>query len=860
MPLEVTERARTLQGEALPSTQPRQSWKLQLLCFAVPVACALALALAHNFVWSDIRITLTTDGKHYLMTVQKFVEALLAGRPGDILGAEGAAAHMLLDGPLMALLYVPAFLLGGHVPTPRDWGILAQGQSLLHAGTAGLVSLLVLRCTKNAAWSLLAGLLFAAYPPAVLQTGHFMTETPAALLCVGLVWSLSSLKKQWLGPLLAGLTAGLLIVSKPALIPGVVLACFFGLMQFESKKKAFSGFTITALFVVLSWCGISYEVSGKPSLTAQRQPVYNVSKAWNTEFDGWGCNPHPLSTDLNGDSDGPLNVVYANWYCHPQECLTLTARKVTRMFALPWNDFKNRAVGVDMNGQMFWHQMLLCGGLYGLFYFAFSRYRRMTPSSRLVVELSAILLFGHLGYLLAESTARYAFTAVPLLMVLAMFGLAASGRREPSESPAQFNAMGGIGGVLGCLIAAMVATSLMMHAEKLTKREDPRNLRELCHTLTFGQRAEKVIDFTEVTTPKRVQSLLVLVDGDKNLEQCEVWVNGKRATGHLLPVNNYDAPHYELYNQMREFAPSMGVNAEDFRQWRAVAIDSSLINWHGRNRIEVSVKAPAAIVYGDGNVESRYMLSPDYFSYGLVSSAPIANGAESRCADPVLTGANRQSSRILSGSRAERLFDSLRIRLACVLPPAVAAATPSADAIAGLKKSETVPVATSPFKQPIVSSAFDPMLQEGDQLRMNKTVLYSARSIGASIKLPAAPPSATHMRLTLRGEIKANRNVGNAGVLVALTGTNGQVTSLGRLPRAVHAAAEWSRFEISDVVPVATVGGKVDSLAVALYPVPWMEGQYGASRRDPDVSIKDLTVEGDYTTLPALAGTKVIYY
>lgn len=856
MPVEVARKPQTSIPPAEATATAQCGRIMTLVCFFVPSVLALALALLHNFTWNDIRITLSTDGKHYLITIQKFVEAISSGNIADIWGNAGAAAHMLLDGPLLALIYVPVFLLTGHVPTPRDWNILADGQSLIHAGTAGLASLLVLRITRNPAWAMLSGILFAAYPSAVLQTGHLMTETPAALLCLLLVWALSSLKRPTVGPLVGGLAAGLLIVSKPALIPAVVIASFFGCMQFASRKKAFASFFVAVMAIVLPWCAITTEVTGKPSITAQRQPVYNVAKAWNPEFDGWGCNPHPVLTDLNGETDGPLNVVSAMWHCHPQECATLVARKITRLFAYPWNDFKNRAVGVDMNGQIYWHQMLLCAGIYGMIFFAFCRYRQMSQATRLPLELCAILVVGHFAYILAESTARYAFTAMPLLMVLAVFGLASSGRGELSKSPGEAPR---IAGVLGSLIAAMALTSLIMHSEKLTRRDDPKNLREMSHAMTFGQRAEKVIDFTEAHAPVTPASVLVLVDGDKNLEQCEVLVNGKKAEGHPLPVSNIDGPHYELYNQMREFAPSMGVNSEDFRQWRFVRVAPEWINWHGPNRIELSVKAPAATVYGDGNIDSRYMLSPDYFSYGLVSSAPTASGAESRLPDPVITGDARRSSRILSGSRAERLFDSLRIRLACIMPAV------SSDARALKVSSANAPAAPSkgdshPFQAELSASAFDPMLQEGDQVRMNKSVLYAARSVGASVKLPAAPAGKSHIKFTFTGEIKALRNAGNAGVLLALAGKHGEVAIPGRLPRAVNATAEWTTFVISDEVPLSVVGSNPDSLAVALYPVPWMEGQYGASRRAPDVALRNLKVQGHFTELPAMAGTKIIYY
>lgn len=838
-----------------PVVLPENARSRTLLCFLIPAVFSLLLALLHNFVWSDVRIMLASDGKHYLTTIQKFVEVLSAHNGSALFATDGPVAHMLLDGPLMVLLYVPWFLLSGVVPGPRDWAIFAQGQSLIHAGTAGLVSLLVLRVSRNPFCALAAGILFGAYPPAVLQTGHLMTEAPVALLCLVMVYAMSSLRRPVFSAAVGGVAGGLLIVSKPALIPAVFLVLFYGCMQFVPRKKAFSAVLVGVLLIVSTWCGLSIKVNGVPAVTTQRQPVYNVAKAWNTEFDGWGCNPHPVLTDLSSADDGAVNVVYGMWQCHPQECLRLTARKITRLFGLPWNDYKNRALGVDMNGQIFWHQLLLCSGLYGLIFFLVCRYRVLTPSRRLAVELSLLLVSGHLAYLLAESTARYAFTSLPLLMVLAVTGLALSGGARPSERQK-------VGGVLGSLIAAMLFTSLILHAEKLSKREDPQNLRELSHLMTFGQRAEKVIDFSQTRTARNPQSVLLMVDGDKNVEQCEVLINGHRIAERLVSVNHFDGPHYNLYDQMREFGPSMRVNPEDFRQWRAVSINPSLVNWSGKNRIELIVRPGAATIYGDANVGSRYMLSPDYFSYGLVSSAPAATGAESRCVDPVIAGSAHQSSRIVSGSRVERLFDSLRIKLACVMPPAIqnSAAQLGVTAPRVVSSSSSSLSSSTRFALSVPSRLFDPGMQEGDQVRINKTVLYSARSIAGSVELPLPPPGKSHLSLRLTGEVRALKNPGDTGVLVALTGKSGSVATLGNLPRSVAAGENWSPFVITDIVPLSVVGGTPDSLAVALYPVPWMEGQYGASRKNPDASFRKLRVEGEFVSLPGIAGTRVIYY
>ena len=348
---------------------------------------------------------------------------------------------------------------------------------------------------------------------------------------------------------------------------------------------------------------------------------------------------------------------------------------------------------------------------------------------------------------------------------------------------------------------------------------------------------------------------MLLVDGDKNLEQCDVFVNGQKVPAHLLSVNNFDAAHYDLYRQMNEFSPLMGVEVEDFRQWRAVRLDTALINWRGPNRIELAVKAPVATVYGDANLESGYILSPNYFSYGQVANAPTAAATESRLIEPVRTGNARHSSRILSGSRAERLFDSLRMRLACVMPSVEQ--TPS-------RKVEAPPPAAHidgmPFSLSLPVTSFNALLQEGDQVRVNKSVMQAACPTSAFLKLPAAPAGKSHVRLTISGEAKALSNPGQAGISVSLQSKNAPDLVLGKLPRALQASGDWQSFVITDTVPVSLVNNRPDSLSVTLYPVPTAKVPYGVSRNDPDLAVRNIQVHGDFINLPAIAGARVIYY
>lgn len=824
----------------------------------IPLAFVFSLGacLLHNFIFCESRIVLASDGKHFLTTIQYLVQFLSSvlyhtALPQNFLADSQLAGHILLDGPLMSVLYAPVFLALGKVPDPRDWMILVSAQSWLHALSTCALVYLVLRVTRSPVFAAAAILLYGLYPAAVLQSGHFMSEIPVTSLLLFFVLSLTGTKPRLWVNLLGGIAAALIVLSKPALIPCVGLIAVIGIWRAESRFKQLTGLAAGISIVVLAWGSFCQATTGNFVPTAQRQPLYNVVTGWNVEADGWAYNPHPPFTDLFIEAEGPLNSAKGIWMSHPQESLRLAISKLSRLSSCPWNDFKGRALGLDANAQILFHRLVLTFAAFGAAIYFWCGRRFLNKAQRTIIIISFAAIVSHLAYLLVECQPRYTFTAIPFVVLLAAYGFWQAAQISFDDKKRRL--------ILASSAAfALALVAGLLHAENICAVSDARYLKERTFTLNKGDKVEKVIDLRGVTTPAQTESVVLLIDGDKNIENSTVTINGVTLKETPKSTMHFDAPHYLIFDQMREFAPSMRIAVDDLRQWRAIAVDPTLINWTGTNKIELRARAKESTIYGDGR-HTRYYLSPDYCNYGILAAAPVAAGAESRLTEPVLTAACRQASSIMkTNEKVEKLRDTLRIRLAVVPKD-------STESSSKTEPETTTEIRTSATLDrkviPIDRKQFDSVLYDTgstDALRMNKIVLYSARRVGAEIELPSITPS-KHIKIRVSGNLKALHNAGEVGILCALKGSNGHVQIFGKNPRALQATPKWKTFQIDDLMPLDLLGGEAKSIELAFYPCPWMEGQYGVSRRACDALFKDLKVEISAAELPTLSRKRIIY-
>lgn len=836
---------------------------------------ALSACLFHNFMFCESRIVLATDGKHYLTTIQllvQFLNHVIFHTPlsASFLTESQLAGHILLDGPLMSTIYAPLFVVLGKIPDPRDWMTLVIAQSVMHAiSTSGLVYL-VLRVTRVPLFAAVAILLYGLYPAAILQSGHFMSEIPITMLLIGFLLSTTGTKTRLSISILGGIFAALILLSKPALMPCIGIVAAIGVFRAKLKAKTAIGLSIGAAAILLAWSAFSYSATGKFNPTAQRQPLYNVVTGWNHEAGGWAFNPHPPSTDLYTEHEGPLNSALGIWTSSPGESLRLAISKLSRLSSCPWNDFKGRSLGLDANAQILFHRIVLCFAAFGSAIYFWCARRFLNHTQKTIVLSSFAIVLSHLAYVMVECQPRYIFSAMPFVVLLAAYGIWQAAKIPFEDKQRRL--------ILASSAAtALVVVGTLINAENLCSYFDPRNFKEREHALQANQYVEKLIYLKGVRTPEQVDKVFLLIDGNKNLEKSKIELNGVKINEPLRSTMHFDAPHYQLFDQMREFAPAMRISVDDLRQWRAVPVSSKIINWNGPNRIVLTALAKDSAIYSDGR-HLRYAYSPDYCNYGILAAAPVTAGAESRFIEPVLTAKcieesfispdPKQFDRYSDGDnekaegtgKVEKLKGSLRIKLA-VIPASTSLQNSEAPTSVSASNIDTVPAPHSVTIK-VDRKRFDPVLYDTnsfDALRMNKTVLYAARRIGAEFPVSKLAPS-SHIAIRIKGNLKALHNAGEVGLLCAIKGSNGHVQILGKTPRALLAKANWKEFEIQDLIPTSLFGGKAEAIELALYPCPWMEGQYGVSRRACDALFKDISIELKSKDLPSLTGKRRIIY
>ncbi len=188
---------------------------------------ALLVSLWYQFGCQEVRNTFFSDSRHYLETCRQLV-SLVHRTPGvAAVAGSSFSDYLMLDGPILPLLPSLCFAALGKIPTQTDWQPFVFIGCLLHAASAALVCALMWRLSLSRLWALVAGLVWATYPPAIIVSGRFLTEMPAVFYLLAMTWSASRLMEQvaaqsqagWLNACELGVWNGIVLLLKPVLSP-----------------------------------------------------------------------------------------------------------------------------------------------------------------------------------------------------------------------------------------------------------------------------------------------------------------------------------------------------------------------------------------------------------------------------------------------------------------------------------------------------------------------------------------------------------------------------------------------------------------------------------------------------------------
>lgn len=825
-------------GCDLSKTAGQSIWPIYAGLFGI----VFAAAAINFFLFQHIPTTFMFDGWLYRWTgnrVNEFLSGLIHGHCNLALISDSAfRARIIPDGPMLPVFLGITSVIFGHSPHAADWQFVVLLHCIMNALSACLVMSLAFRIFRSRGWAFLAGATWGLYPAAIINCGNFYTETMCALLLLAFAWLITAERKTRTAMLAAGLLAGILFVQKPAFIPLIFLSAVWALKKTGNWKSSALVLVAASALVIGSWGICTKQLTGKLCLTAQRYPAYNGAVGWDTEADGRNGSNSPLLDLLIGDDPPPGAAMIAQWTVHRSECLLVTARKVTRLLATPWNDFLDHCLGIPPNAVTGMHLVLLFLAFCGIPAYLLDRRRRLPPEAVRAGDICLIIVAGHLGYLAFMTNSRYAFTAIPFWAVFSTYFLwqTIALRNEPKMRLAR---------IAACAVIGTLAAALAVNAEGLTRFGMNT---EVAHSLKPGWTCIKQIEFRSCRLPVEPATTILMVDGEKQLADACIEINGHKLDSGLRPLNYLDSEFYPFGVAYATLAHSMGLSAADLRQWRGAIFPPAWLKRSGPNLIKITNGSSETVVYGDSDQDCRVMLDPVLHASGQITP----DYREIRMMRAVLSGHVAQSSWIAQGDPSapgRALKDSLRIKIA-VLP----AQSSQAQRVSGQPDNNTIRV-----KLP--ETAFDKVLwwNTPGLVCISKRALKACKTTGTSVDLPDMP-GATHVKISATGEILAAEENSRPSACVYFIHQVGYPPCiLSTNPDYIPSGRKWRKFEFNDSVPLDCFGPR--HIELALYPGPWLDiTNYGCDHNASFAAFRNLAVEFTPLRLPRLSLSKLLYY
>ncbi len=447
----------------------------------------------------------------------------------------------------------------------------------------------------------------------MIASGRFYNEPLMVLLALASLVFASQRPATILSTTAGSYYSGLAFLMKPALLAGSALS--YLCMPLGTKSKPL-GLALIAVGVILAfapWAIYTKTFMGKAYFTTPRNSGYNIAMGNDTEVDGALTSPMPpLTTIFVGDPQ-PIYFMYSQWSNNTGAYLTMVARKATRMYGHPWNDFRHTYFGLNAEAQQFWHLLLLFGGVTGVAIFVIETLaqNKINYNQNSVLILALGWLAAPTIYLLFEANSRYGFSITPFLAIFCSLPVARLSATKSWVPPLPL--------VAACASAA-VFTILIANLDDLTHIGQSK---EVSFTLAPHEVACKTLTLTGAHKPTfNGTRFFIMVDGDERLSRARLTLNGHEIQGPLSHLRYFYPSKYSEYYVFQELGYSMAELAENYRQWRMVEIPEKFVNWSGDNKIEVRAADGGLLVYGESDGRTRHYLSPLYYSPIKLGNAP----------------------------------------------------------------------------------------------------------------------------------------------------------------------------------------------------------------------------------------------
>ncbi|HEY9732381.1 MAG TPA: hypothetical protein V6C89_10745 [Drouetiella sp.] len=876
------------------SAKANLDWRAYAAVFFI----ALGVATLYHCLDSGVKVALLFDGRHYFETSQRMTALILAAaslNPDAVMAAEQSLReYIMLDGPVLPTLFGSAYALFGRVPSSADWSWIVWVQTVLHALATVLICKITFQLTRKKAVALVCCGLWAVYPSALIASGRLMTESLAVVLLLSLplalrgaigqgdrarqnnqkdqsdqsepsvlmdqsvqmdqcVQTAQSDHKNVLNRIsrltegnaygfVAGIISGLLILLKPGMIPSVVLSWIACLLLSKTRLSVALSLMIGVGLAVSPWMLYTKQTTGKAAITVQRMPVHNALIGWDAETSGWQTNPPSGFERVMNTGGDPLTTIEGIWISNPRDCFTILLEKFGHLYSTPWNDYRNKVFGLNVQAQGAYHYLLIFMAMAGFFAWA-STFERKNRLAILCLAAAG----GQCVYLMFEPVCRYAFPQIAFAPVLSALFLTLLFRRSRNWK-------------LLAVIGILAIGSVELIAQSEAK--SAKRLAEVAHRLNAGDQVSTTIKLPP-SALSNASDVLMLVDGDVNLENAVVEVNGHTCDGKLIIFNYYDPVRYQAFNLLKELGYGLNVKVDNFRLWRAIPIPRDLLRDQSVN-IAIKPGKDECTIYGD-RWNARNYLSPDFLCVNRLINSK--HSMEMRNDSPILAGQSERSSTTTTGGATTPTKDNLRIRL--LVAKAFKAAGTDINTSCNnnnnnnnnnkANKSSLTEDVTD-FQVHLQPKGFDENMRTlQGELKISRSILKAARTTGVIQKIPAF--ASPNLSVTLEGEMRAVSKPGELGVVVSTVTDKHNECFLARLPSALKTVPEWTHFEITDVAPRVTRQGNVEAISLAFFPGAWQQiAGYGTDKKCTDTLLRNLTLKVRSAKIPSLSDKQLLIF
>lgn len=685
-------------------------WVCELMLVFVITSAVFAY---HVFLSGTPHITVVFDSTGYLSVtnscVKVFTPELFAklgsylahGLPESerlaIVQYIGPARDIIRSGPTMPVILGMAHSVARSTVICAHWQIGAWSMILTLAATVCLTWQLA-RDAWNLPTARIAAVLSATYCGFIVSSGRVMSEIPATFAVTLCAWAFFKVSRDaaWVadgsrksslatstinGVLLGGSVAFLMIARSNLVLLPLVLVAIISVLAWQSRIRAIASPVLfctaaTSFFLFLApWILCEKVITGHPSIMIDRYGAFNLFTGLDVQNDGYDVLPSdlvPHPDRFKGTPGQALAMAAHNAAEAPAAWVDMALRKPTRLVDSPWNDYQATCFMAPWLAQIWWHQVIVLLGLFGLTQALVDGFKRKDFTKQVAPTMFAVTLAYHLVTCAFVTMRRYLFTAMPEVIILAGWAVYHTWKHNSRpqflkflaatvllpaailavdffcQTPhdwlpalAQNTSHGGVRWSLTIGLTAIFIWYLSYTAKQTNLRSVPwlnrawwsattllsiifiittaHNLGAMHSNIALSDsHASKTVTFSaRDISPFAQQRWLLLVDchrqgqpaGAEPLRSLSASVNGHAVGGAFKPFFAIDQSQRENLVYESVFASCSGVELENIRQWSVLEVPNAFIeNATTHRTIDVELT--------NGNPGSPIYLAADYYTAG----------------------------------------------------------------------------------------------------------------------------------------------------------------------------------------------------------------------------------------------------